>query len=330
MAASLFTSNFKNILIMQSGGRITKNTFLYFTGKLLLLFLIVFVLDFAIGQVMRYYFYKQECGRQYRAIYALDKTKADVLIFGSSTAYHHYKPPIIAARLKETCYNVGSPGQGVLFDYALLKSVLKRYTPRLIILDVNLREFKYSKDSYDKLSFLLPFYKEHEEIRPIVDLKSSLEKYKLWSSIYAFNSSFLIIAGGNSSYYKKRYTDVDGYKPLTRVWDKPMEDWDLYEYQFDTVKINMFKVFVDDCRKAGTRLLIVCSPKFIIFHEKEVSIAMIEKIARDKKVDYLDFVNDTTFTNHREYFDDAGHLNTQGSEFFTNLIVDKLDSLKLH
>jgi hypothetical protein len=330
MAASLFTSNFKNILIMQSGGRITKNTFLYFTGKLLLLFLIVFVLDFAIGQVMRYYFYKQECGRQYRAIYALDKTKADVLIFGSSTAYHHYKPPIIAARLKETCYNVGSPGQGVLFDYALLKSVLKRYTPRLIILDVNLREFKYSKDSYDKLSFLLPFYKEHEEIRPIVDLKSSLEKYKLWSSIYAFNSSFLIIAGGNSSYYKKRYTDVDGYKPLTRVWDKPMEDWDLYEYQFDTVKINMFKVFVDDCRKAGTRLLIVCSPKYIIFHEKEVSIAMIEKIARDKKVDYLDFVNDTTFTNHREYFDDAGHLNTQGSEFFTNLIVDKLDSLKLH
>jgi len=315
---------------MQSGGRITKNTFLYFTGKLLLLFLIVFVLDFAIGQVMRYYFYKQECGRQYRAIYALDKTKADVLIFGSSTAYHHYKPPIIAARLKETCYNVGSPGQGVLFDYALLKSVLKRYTPRLIILDVNLREFKYSKDSYDKLSFLLPFYKEHEEIRPIVDLKSSLEKYKLWSSIYAFNSSFLIIAGGNSSYYKKRYTDVDGYKPLTRVWDKPMEDWDLYEYQFDTVKINMFKVFVDDCRKAGTRLLIVCSPKYIIFHEKEVSIAMIEKIARDKKVDYLDFVNDTTFTNHREYFDDAGHLNTQGSEFFTNLIVDKLDSLKLH
>jgi hypothetical protein len=330
MAASLFTSNFKNILIMQSGGRITKNTFLYFTGKLLLLFLIVFVLDFAIGQVMRHYFYKQECGRQYRAIYALDKTKADVLIFGSSTAYHHYKPPIIAARLKETCYNVGSPGQGVLFDYALLKSVLKRYTPRLIILDVNLREFKYSKDSYDKLSFLLPFYKEHEEIRPIVDLKSSLEKYKLWSSIYAFNSSFLIIAGGNSSYYKKRYTDVDGYKPLTRVWDKPMEDWDLYEYQFDTVKINMFKVFVDDCRKAGTRLLIVCSPKYIIFHEKEVSIAMIEKIARDKKVDYLDFVNDTTFTNHREYFDDAGHLNTQGSEFFTNLIVDKLDSLKLH
>jgi hypothetical protein len=225
---------------------------------------------------------------------------------------------------------VGSPGQGVLFDYALLKSVLKRYTPRLIILDVNLREFKYSKDYYDKLSFLLPFYKEHEEIRPIVDLKSPMEKYKLWSSIYAFNSSFLIIVGGNSSYYKKRYTDVDGYKPLTRVWDKPMEDWDWYEYKFDTVKINMFKAFVDDCQKAGTRLIIVSSPRYIIFHQKEESIALIEKIAREKKVDFLDFINDTTFTNHREYFDDAAHLNTQGSEFYTNLIVDKLDSLKLH
>src|SRR5450432_4813903 len=116
--------------------RIKKNALLYFATKFLMLLLIVFILDFTIGHVLRYYFYKQECGRQYRAIYALDKTKADVLIFGSSTAYHLYKPPIIAARLKETCYNVGSPGQGVLFDYALLKSVLKRYTPMLIILDV--------------------------------------------------------------------------------------------------------------------------------------------------------------------------------------------------
>jgi hypothetical protein len=330
MAASLFTSNFKNILIMQSGSRNSKNTFLYFAGKLLLLILVVFALDFTIGQVMRYYFYKQECGRQYRAIYALDKTKADVLIFGSSTAYHHYNPPIMAAGLKETCYNAGSPGQGVLFDYALLKSVLKRYTPRLIILDVNLREFKYSTESYDKLSFLLPFYKEHEEIRPIVDLKSPLEKYKLWSSIYAFNSSFLIIAGGNSAYFKKRNTDADGYKPLTRVWDKPMENWDWYAYKMDTVKINLFKAFVDDCRNAGTRLIIISSPRYIIFHEKEESITLAGQIARDKKVDFLDFINDTTFTKHPEYFDDAAHLNARGSTFFTNLIVKKLDSLKLH
>jgi hypothetical protein len=314
---------------MGLGAKIKKNAYLYFAAKFLLLLFILFIFDFSIGHILRYYFYKQECGRQYRAIYAIDKTKADVLVFGSSTAYHHYVPPIIEKRLNQTCYNVGSPGQGTLFEYAVLKAVLKRYTPKLIILDVNLREFKGGKDNYDRLSFLLPFYRNHEEIRPIVDLKSPLEKYKLWSSIYAYNSSFLIIAGGNSSYYKKRSTDVDGYKPLTRVWDKPMKDWDWYEYKFDTVKINIFKAFVDDCRNAGTRLIIVCSPKYIIFHEKEVSIAMIEQIARDKKVGFLDFVNDTTFTNHPNYFDDDGHLNFHGAEIFTNVVLNRIDSMKI-
>jgi hypothetical protein len=309
--------------------RIKKNAYLYFTVKFLVLLLILFILDFSIGHILRYYFYKQECGRQYRAIYAIDKTKADVLIFGSSTAYHHYVPPVIEKRLNETCYNAGSPGQGILFEYAVLRAVLKRYSPKLILLDVNLREFKGGKDYYDRLSFLLPFYKDHEEIRPIVDLKSPLEKYKLWSSIYAYNSSFLIIAGGNSEYFKKRNSDIEGYKPLTRVWDKPMKNWDWYEYKFDTVKINMFKAFVDDCRKAGTRLVIVSSPRYIIFHEREASNAMVDEIAREKKVDYFDFVNDTSFTNHREYFDDDAHLNYRGAEFFTNVVLNRLDSLKL-
>jgi len=314
---------------MSLWARIKKNAFLYFTTKFLLLLLIVFILDLTIGHVLRYYFYKQECGRQYRAIYAIDKTKADVLIFGSSTAYHHYVPPVIEKKLNESCYNVGSPGQGILFEYAVLKAVLKRYTPKMIILDVNLREFKSGKDYYDRLSFLLPFYKDHEEIRPIVDLKSPLEKYKLWSSIYAYNSSFLIIAGGNSEYFKKRNSDVEGYKPLTRVWDKPMGEWDWYRYQFDTVKINMFKSFIDDCRKAGTRLIIVSSPRYIIFHQKEESYVMIDEIASDRKVDFLDFVSDTSFTNHREYFDDDAHLNAHGAEVFTHVVLNRLDSLKL-
>jgi lysophospholipase L1-like esterase len=90
----------------------------------------------------------------------------------------------------------------------------------------------------------------------------------------------------------------------------------------------MFKAFVDDCRNAGTRIVIISSPRYIIFHEKEESNAMIDQIAREKKVDYLDFVNDTTFTNHREYFDDDAHLNYRGAEFFTNTVLNRLDSLK--
>ncbi len=308
--------------------RIKRNAYLYFAVKLILLLGIVFILDFSIGHILRYYFYKQEVGRLSRAIYAIDKTTADVLIFGSSTAYHHYNPQVVKERLKQSCYNAGSPGQGILFDEAVLKAVLKRYTPKLVILDVNLREFKAGKDYYDRLSFLLPFYKDHEELRPIVDLKSPLEKFKLLSSIYAYNSTFLIIAGGNSEYFKKRNSDVEGYKPLTRVWDKPMKDYDMYDYPMDSTKIAIFKSFIADCRHAGTKLVIICSPSYKKFHQTEYSIVKVEQIAKEQNIGFINFVNDTSFTNHRDYFDDDAHLNAHGSEIFTNIVLDRIDNLK--
>ena len=97
---------------------------------------IVFLLDFSIGKTLRYFYFKQKCGRQYRATYAIEKTTADVLIFGSSRAYHHYVPGIIEDKMQQSCYNTGSPGQSLLFNYATLKAILKRYSPKLIVLDV--------------------------------------------------------------------------------------------------------------------------------------------------------------------------------------------------
>ena len=183
----------KKNISMTFRDRIKKNVYLYFTAKLLLLLFIVFLLDFSIGKTLRYFYFKQECGREYRATYAIEKTTDDILIFGSSRAYHHYIPTIIEDKLKQSCYNTGSPGQFLLYNYATFKAISKRYTPKVMILDVSPDDLGVDEDSYDRLSFLLPYYKNHPEIRPIVDLKSPFEKFKLLSSIYAFNSSSILI-----------------------------------------------------------------------------------------------------------------------------------------
>ena len=258
--------------------RIRKNAYLYFTAKMLFLFIIIFLLDFSIGHILRYFYFKQECGRQYRATYAIEKTTADVLIFGSSRAYHHYVPPIIENKLKESCYNTGSPGQYLLYNYATLKAILKRYTPKLIILDVTAGDLKAGKESYERLSSLLPYYEKHEEIRPIVELKSPFEKFKLLSSIYAFNSSFLMIAGGNSEYFKKRTIDIKGYKSLNRTWNNPIETRYSEPYKSDSNKTKAFTSFIEDCHHAGTKLFIVCSPTYIMYNPRDYSMfALIEK-----------------------------------------------------
>ncbi|MEO5893943.1 MAG: hypothetical protein ABIQ31_27040 [Ferruginibacter sp.] len=297
--------------------RIKQNAYLYFASRLLLLLLIVFVLDFSIGKILRYYYFKQETGRQYRATYAIDKTTADVLIFGSSRAYHHYVPDIIETNLKQSCYNTGSPGQYLLYNYATLRAILKRYAPKMIILDLSTSEFQVGRDSYDRLSFLLPYYKDHEEIRPIVDLKSRWEKFKLLSSIYAFNSSFLMIAGGNSEYFKKRTTDLKGYKPLTGVWQKPITPEIFQDYKLDSVKVSMLTSFIDDCNRAGTKLFIVSSPIYVTYRERDPSMVLIDKVAKEKKVPFMDFSYDTSFTNHPFLFNDPSHLNEKGAKLFT-------------
>lgn len=309
---------------MRSGNRIKKNPYLYFTVKLLLLLFIVFLFDFTIGKTLSYFYFKQECGRQYRATYAIEKTTADILIFGSSRAYHQYVPGIIEDRLKQSCYNTGSPGQFLLYNYATLKAILKRYSPKLIILDVSPGDLRVEKESYERLSFLLPYYKKHEEIRPIVDLKSPLEKFKLLSSIYAFNSSFLMIAGGNSEYFKKKTTDIKGYKPLTGIWNGPIETGNSEAYKIDSTKANIFTDFIKDCHSAKTELFIVCSPSYVKYSHREYSISIIEKIAKEQNTAFIDFTNNAFFTNRPDLFDDPGHLNDNGAKIFSNKLIDTL------
>ena len=145
-----------------------RNPYKYFFSKLIILFLFLFVSDFLIGNLLSYYYFNQKRGADYLTTYSIDSTKADVLIFGSSRASHHYRPPIFENHLNLTCYNVGRDGSFLFYQYAVLKAVIKRYSPKIIILDFNDGEFSKDESNYDRISALLPYYKTHPEMRSII------------------------------------------------------------------------------------------------------------------------------------------------------------------
>ena len=265
---SLFISNFKSPEMLFQ--KIKNNQYLYFWFKLLLFGFIVFVFDFPLGRLLRYYYFKQEVGRLARATYAIEKTDADILIFGSSRAYHQYIPTIFEERFEQSCYNTGTPGQFLIYNYATLKAILKRYTPKLIVLDVNSGDLALKKESYDALSFLMPYYKDHKEIRPMVNLKDPFEGIKNTSSIYPFNSEIFMIAGGNLEYFKKRNVDMKGYKPLDRTWSDSLETKYPKPYPIDTIKTSMYKYFIQDCKAAGIKLVIVFSPTYVYYAKMDI------------------------------------------------------------
>lgn len=301
--------------------------------NLMILLLLVYSFDFALGYILSNYYFKQESGIQFRSTYAIEKTRSDILIFGSSRANHHYYPDIFEREFKLSYYNVGRDGNFIFYNYAVLKAILKRYTPKIIILDFVYEEFKQDPGSYDRISSLLPYYKSHPEMRSIIELKSKFERIKLLSNIYPYNSSIFGIIAGNSGFNKNRKSDIKGYVPLNQKWNKPVYfNHNSPKYLIDSLKLRIFESFINDCINSKVKLYVVCSPYLIKSSYPDYSVLLAKGIARNKGIIFFDYSKDTTFTAKPYLFADIAHLNDSGAILFSQKLAKdiKLSSFANH
>jgi hypothetical protein len=299
----------------------------YHQNKMFFIRLFVFIsiiclLDFTIGSILNYYYFKQLSGYEYRSIYSFEKTKAEILIFGSSTANSHYYPPIFEKRLSMSCYNTGRDGTSIYYDYAVLRSVLKRYTPKIIILDFN-SNYDKSQGSYDRISALLPFYQKHPEIHDIVNLKSSWENIKLLLKIYPYNSLVFSILAGNSELNRQRTLDIKGFMQSSKVWNEPIKTVSQRSYHdLDSTKVKIYESFIRECVASNIRLYVVCSPSYFKYNSLPNDILMGKQIAEKYNIDFFNYLQDTALINHNKYFQDPYHMNTEGAKIFTNMVIN--------
>jgi hypothetical protein len=298
----------------------SKNPYFYFLKRSILFLSILFVLDFSIGYALQYFYFTQESGLMYRTTYSIEKTNAELLVFGSSRANHHYDPTIFEKELNLSYYNVGRDGSFILYHYAVLEGVLKRYKPKMILLDISEKEFVKDKVSYDRLACLLPYYKNHSEIQPIIELRGKYEKYKLLSSIYPYNSALFTIAIGNTEFNKKRKQDVKGYVALFDQWKLPIETINNNKEELDSVKVNYYKKFILKCRTAGVKLNIIHSPRYYKLVSTDTSIEEAKSIAVTNHIPFYDLSNDTVYLNNPDLFSDTYHLNNKGAKIFSENI----------
>jgi len=302
-----------------------RNAYLRFVARTLFVFMIVMILDFGIGRVLKAFYFRQTSGIDYRTTYSIEKTRADVLIFGSSTAIHDYIPGTIEKRLNLSTYNVGRDGISILYDYAVLTTILKRYTPKIIILDFEKEEFSRSQESYDRLSSLLPYYKTHPEIDNIVDLRGPYEKYKMISNIYPYNSLVFTISAGNSEFNKKRQEDINGFVPLYRTWNDSIKfDDSFLNGEIDSNKVRMYESFIRDCINANVKLYIISSPLFVKPDYVNNSVVLGKAIADKYKVPFFDYSKDADILNSRNLFADIAHLNVSGASVYSNKVIDRI------
>jgi len=285
--------------------------------------IVVFVLDFAIGRTLRYFYFRESSGLHFRSTYAMEQTRADILVFGSSPAVHHYIPELFESTLNMTFYNTGRDGNGAFYQLAVLKSVLKRYKPKIIIFDWS-DTFKKDVSSYDRISSLLPYYRTHPEIRDIIEYKSKFEKVKLLSEIYPFNSEVFTIAIGNLNVNKQRKPDNKGFVALYKEWQcKINAIIPNPKYPVDTLKVNSFREFIVLAKEAGVKVFVIYSPMFLKFNRFQ-EFDICSKVCAEQKVPIWDCSRDTVFLKNNRLFQDIGHLNYKGAVIFSKQILEKI------
>ena len=283
------------------------------------------MIDLAGGAMLENFYFKQQSGYEYLTTYSIEKTNANILILGSSRAKNIYNTTIFEKQTGLTCYNTGRDGEPIFYHYAVLQAALKRYTPKIVILSFDAGNFSKNIEAYDRITALLPYYKNHPEIHSTIALKSPYEKLKLLSNIYPYNSLLLPIIAGNRENNKEKYITINGFIPIEKTFSGPLKTFDYTkEKDLDSIKINTYKSFIQDCIIHKVELYIICPPYIINPIGIDHSILEGKKIAQQYNIRFLDYSRDTSFTNNPSLFADFRHLNVSGVELFSYKVIDKI------
>lgn len=297
----------------------------YLIHKIALVALFAGLLDFGLGSFLRSQYFKAPVGKLYRVTYSLEKTNQDLLIFGSSRAYTHYVPDILEGAFGMTSYNVGRDAASILYSTAILRGVLKRYKPKIVILDIRHDDLEHKKQSYDMLSCLLPYYGTHPELRDILSQKSRFEKMKLLSRIYPFNSHLLTVLTARNTEIAAGWADDRGFVPQHGTWTFPIETQDLsIRSEIDEVMVRHYVEFIQLAKRNDIRLYAVISPIYKRLIGRSKSLEIMKKICGDNRTWFFDYSQSPRYLQNASLFKDVNHLNDSGAAVFSKELCERI------
>lgn len=354
MPVSSSTSNSKPMKTTSNG------IWIFFRNGLLLLAAII-VFDQLMGIILHRMYLAQKNGPEAETTFTFTKMSQDAIILGSSRGRRNYNPQFIADSLGITCYNAGHDGQTIFYEQAIIRMALSRYTPKLVILDLNPEEMYYRDVHYDRLNVLAPYYRDYPEVRDIYLLKGirdrqvsgkfivgpsksvaadfwmthgameeyaipfNAERFKMMSMIYRYNSSLLDILTG---IFKNRKSD-SGFKPLKGVITQQKAD----ELIRENAKLRNEKNKIVDPNKvkgleeiftsltARGTKVYVSMSPALAPFAMEPSYQIIQEVCRKYNIPFKDYSQDLQYNNIEYFFDN--HMNKDGANLFSkNLARD--------
>lgn len=265
--------------------------------------------------------------------YRMDTTTADVILIGPSRCQQHYVPEqlrdSIAAYIDDTLavYNAGIDGTGLCSNLCAIESMLDRYTPKMIVIDVTDGDFR----SYHAktVRYLMPFYSSNKHVQEYVNAISLKDRILAHSNLYRYNGRQLIEMveayrhpEASSGYFPNPQTmdtthmkasPTEEVSSLTKAVDSSLATTD------EKIMAH-FRDVVNLCRQRDVVLIISVSPCYQ--SSKETSLT--EQVCRRFGLPLINSFDDNHFNHHPELFRDQGHLNYLGAPVYTSLFFERL------
>lgn len=249
----------------------------------------------------------------------------DLLIIGSSRAFHHYNPIIIDSILNTNSYNLGRDGKNLdisIFIYNLF--VKHNPKPKMVLCDFYYGSMNksnlYAREQFYPYLFNKDIFnniKENQQLS-LTDKYIPLIKYK---GILKDVIKHSLI----------RDTTYKGYYGCDNSYNINNENIpNTIHYAHDPTILLMIEKWLQQCKEDSVKVIFVHSPIYIEANNKIEDTAamwtMYRNLANKYIIPILDYSHDSICFD-TSYFYGAMHLNRKGSELFSQRLAYDLESL---
>lgn len=287
-----------------------------FIFKITLFLLATIIIDLSVGILCKNLTNNSIGGDTAKYRYISKECNDNILIMGSSRCSHHYIPSIFMDSLNTSCYNCGIDGNGIITMYGLLNVILEYNTPDIIVYDITNSFDLETNDNIKYLGKLKRFY-NNKGVKSIFETIDKKETYKMLSSMYQYNSTIFQLIADNIN---PRQSNDKGYKALSGCMNyEPQYNDKTIEY--DSQKLDFIEQFILKCSKT-TKLIFTTSPYYLPSDDQRYE--PIRNLCNKYDIPFLEHHNDTIFLKEKKYFKDSVHLNHEGAETYTNIIVKEI------
>ena len=299
-----------------------------FVFKLIIVLAGIFIIDILVGlvgvQIIKKLNEKNYTGEAALFGYKLEAVKTDILILGSSTACCHYIPSILKDSINAClhkdfdAFNAGATFQQPNYSYCVLKSVLSRKVPSIVILDIQPQQLG-EKAKPAALHFLHPYYSINPNVKEVLEAHESFDnKICLKSAMYRFNVEIfkLIMSFGNS-------VGTDGFMPKKGKIEQYAFFQDKDSNKLNEVMADEFEETLSMAKEHNIKLFVSLSPRLYYPDRDSESFKKIVELCDKYTIPILDFTKDDDFQKGDLFFD-TGHLNYEGAELLTNKTFQKI------